>query len=432
MASINLGIFVNTLPNARWLILLSISAALAMGCELSYAQSSGSNDCSLKATMKAWTPEEFGCKGNGRGDSACFQKMLDSVPSGSIIKLKAGANYFNSLPKGVASSWVIRKSVCIVGNGATLSKRRVAVSPVRDDRQSAVLKIERASNVTIVGPLKIKGNEARARSVDESARFTSTREYGRSLAINYGILIDNSNGIRLDDVFVFDNLFNVWARRSTDLIVKGDFSYSGQLYPVVGKDLQYGAGLKLSDVKRFDVRAFGERNTNALLEIEKDDSDGHVVVRSKDSLSSGVTIYRSTNINVDAVVSGSEGVGVQMLQGVQDISGSVDVRNNKSFGLVLFNSNRGDRPSKNLRLTVRAFDNGGPGLHVERKKNARDIYDYDFDYSGQRNASRHGHGVQLISIGKGAIRGDATKELKGAGLVNAKDVDVKQFRSLSK
>lgn len=342
--------------------------------------------CAVAAFSPFWaraaelTPEMYGCKTQETGNGLCFQRMLDSVPAGSVVKLAKNGVYYNDMS---IASWVINKPLTIIGNGAILKKK----AATKKDAQTAVLIIENASNVTLKD-IVIDGGDSREYPVDRNGRAISSIKYTRSLAIDYGILVKGGNDINLVNVKIENSLFNIWAVTVKDLNVSGELNYSGQLYPVVGDDLQLGAGIKLSNVNQFYVDVHGMRNTNALVEVEANNHHGAIKCISKEGLSSGLTVLGSSELEVDALLMDGGRVGAQLVQGVQNVTGTIQTYNNKGQALVISNLND-NKMAITSGLNIKLIESGnGDGLKIVKNEHGGEIKEFWIDYNSPNGVGR--------------------------------------------
>ncbi|EPC3762388.1 hypothetical protein ACRZET_003057 [Klebsiella michiganensis] len=381
----------------------------------------------VASAIKFFTPEMWGCVGDGETDDyANFQEMLDAVPPGATIHLDGRKTYYNAFPvSGRDGSWTISKPLTIHCNGAKITRRVADTS----DGQSSLFFIHNASNVKLLN-VNIDGNNPLGYPYKgDGTQNTSGKQTSLCQAIDYGIYMLGSSDIEITGK-IQKCAFNIWAKSSSRFRVNGTLDYGGQVVPnVTSSDLAYGAGVKVSDSSDYDINVTGKGNANATVELEPNANNGHVVCRSWNNLSSGLTITNSSNIEFEAYTYGAS-IGTQITQGadaqVYGIGG-LSIAESCSWGLLLNQRSDAAYSMKMLNITAQSNACTSYGLYI-LNNSGLPLNSYDINYTGDGNYSQgagaSGNDVVVTGDCRGIVRG------KSANCYNAFLVSGTQNKAL--
>lgn len=381
----------------------------------------------VASAIQFFTPEMWGCVGDGETDDyANFQEMLDTVPSGATIHLDGRKTYYNAFPtSGLNGSWTISKPLTIHCNGAKITRRVADTS----DGQSSLFFIHNASNVKLLN-VNIDGNNPLGYPYKgDGTQNTSGKQTSLCQAIDYGIYMLGSSDIEITGK-IQKCAFNIWAKSSSRFRVNGTLDYGGQVVPnVTSSDLAYGAGVKVSDSSDYDINVTGKGNANATVELEPNANNGHVVCRSVNNLSSGLTITNSNNIEFEAYTYGAS-IGTQVTQGVNfqvyGICGQ-SIAESCSWGLLLNQRSDAAYSMKMLNITAQSNACTSYGLYI-LNNSGLPLNSYDINYTGDGNYSQgagaSGNDVVVTGDCRGIVRG------KSANCYNAFLVSGTQNKAL--
>ncbi|HDX9129705.1 TPA: hypothetical protein RQO76_001207 [Klebsiella michiganensis] len=362
----------------------------------------------VASAIQFFTPEMWGCVGDGKTDDyANFQSMLDAVPSGATIHLDGRNTYYNAFPvSGRDGSWTISKPLTIHCNGAKITRRVADTS----DGQSSLFFIHNASNVKLLN-VNIDGNNPLGYPYKgDGTQNTSGKQTSLCQAIDYGIYMLGSSDIEITGK-IQKCAFNIWAKSSSRFRFNGTLDYGGQVVPnVTSSDLAYGAGVKVSDSSDYDINVTGKGNANATVELEPNANNGHVVCRSVNNLSSGLTITNSNNIEFEAYTYGAS-IGTQVTQGVNfqvyGICGQ-SIAESCSWGLLLNQRSDAAYSMKMLNITAQSNACTSYGLYI-LNNSGLPLNSYDINYTGDGNYSQgagaSGNDVVVTGDCRGIVRG---------------------------
>ncbi|HDS8780228.1 TPA: hypothetical protein QHV38_005750, partial [Klebsiella michiganensis] len=362
----------------------------------------------VASAIQFFTPEMWGCVGDGETDDyANFQAMLDTLPPGATIHLDGRKTYYNAFPvSGRDGSWTISKPLTIHCNGAKITRRVADTS----DGQSSLFFIHNASNVKLLN-VNIDGNNPLGYPYKgDGTQNTSGKQTSLCQAIDYGIYILGSSDIEITGK-IQKCAFNIWAKSSSRFRVNGTLDYGGQVVPnVTSSDLAYGAGVKVSDSSDYDINVTGKGNANATVELEPNANNGHVVCRSVNNLSSGLTITNSNNIEFEAYTYGAS-IGTQVTQGVNfQVYGICGQSNAEScsWGLLLNQRSDAAYSMKMLNITAQSNACTSYGLYI-LNNSGLPLNSYDINYTGDGNYSQgagaSGNDVVVTGDCRGIVRG---------------------------
>ena len=362
----------------------------------------------VASAIQFFTPEMWECVGDGETDDyANFQEMLDAVPPGATIHLDGRKTYYNAFPvSGRDGSWTISKPLTIHCNGAKITRRVADTS----DGQSSLFFIHNASNVKLLN-VNIDGNNPLGYPYKgDGTQNTSGKQTSLCQAIDYGIYMLGSSDIEITGK-IQKCAFNIWAKSSSRFRVNGTLDYGGQVVPnVTSSDLAYGAGIKVSDSSDYDINVTGKGNANATVELEPNANNGHVVCRSVNNLSSGLTITNSNNIEFEAYTYGAS-IGTQITQGadaqVYGIGG-LSIAESCSWGLLLNQRSDAAYSMKMLNITAQSNACTSYGLYI-LNNSGLPLNSYDINYTGDGNYSQgagaSGNDVVVTGDCRGIVRG---------------------------
>lgn len=346
----------------------------------------------------AYTPEMFGCSGNGvsNPDTGAFARALLYTPSGSSLWLTPGAEYYNAAPAGISDVWVLNKKLKIVGFGCKLSRR----PSLAGENNFATLKLgPDADFSSIIGDIEFDGGEPEELLVNSSGAVISTDTYARALASSHCIHIETAKDVTIDGPYLHHANFCVWAYGADRMKLSCSVFKSGQLYPVTTSDLNLGAGVKLSECNDVTVEVLARYCTNAGLEIEPNNNNINAKVVGAYNYWSDLTITQSHDIIYDCSGHDSK-YGVQISTGATDIIGR-SVHKACSVAAVSVQPISAAKID-GLDLKIIAHDCLGYGLtHFASAANI-DNFNYDVNI---KNCRVSNEAVMIRGPGKGFISG---------------------------
>lgn len=292
----------------------------------------------LDSIRKIKKPEWYGCQGDGvTDDSEPFNNMLKALKDGDCIVLSNNSNYFNNLPRK-ESRWIIKESnITIVGNNATLSRRGTSPKTMHlDGGNLATLKVTMAENFSIIGKLLITSNEIEMPLVDSKNNIISQNNYPRAYISSHALFFEKVKKVILPETLTCNNaVFPCYVLECEDINISGQFNNSGQVYPVIGADLQIGSGIKIAKTKGFILNITAENCAYCGCEIEPYSTNGEVNIISKNSYQHGCIIHRNGyNIKIKIVAENASGAGLKISAGSKEINGEVFVRNS-TYGCIV-------------------------------------------------------------------------------------------------
>ncbi|MFK8827775.1 hypothetical protein SL617_08240 [Klebsiella michiganensis] len=326
-----------------------------------------------------FTPERFGAKGDGvTDDYHAIQRMFDSIPPFSVVQLRSGSVYYNAFANDgtwrdlkLRSMWRITKPVTIIGNGALFTRRQPKWNdsnaknnsnsgPGYTDQDTAVLYSDNVDYLNIEN-LRIDGNNPVGAIKNTAGQDTGATGYAQCECRDFGIYVEGGSRIRMTGVDIKNCCFNILGFGVNDIKIEGRLYQSGQAWKMISSDLALGAGVKLMNCTKFKLDIVGHHNTNATAEIEPNNIDGDIDIRSSDDYANGMVIYDSNFIGYQAKIkSVKSGSGVQIIHG-----------------------NNG-QPTKNI--TGKMYTGGASwcGLQIRMTGNALfDMKDIAIDYVGE-------------------------------------------------
>lgn len=381
----------------------------------------------FRKPSEPFTPQLFGGEGKGEAsgttDYVAIQRMFAAGGPGAHYYLGDGLAWHNPMPAGVADTWTVLGSPGsrITGNNVTLTCRpSVAPSTGTQDGQRAVIMFNNSPGSSIVGSFTIDGMEPKVIPVNSSNVNIGTVAYGRSLAIGYGVYCLNSDDVTIDVREIRNCLFNVWCKNSDRPKVRAKLNYSGQLYPVTGADLQYGAGIKVSDCDDIDIDVVGTFNTNATAEIEPNINGGKVKCKSRNHLSTGATLTDCHDVEVD-LDCGQGYLGVRICQGSTNITGVINTAGNSIYGTEIVNFGDASASITGCRLDIRSVGDGAEGLRMAG------LPGQGAPVAGNRititsvASNVGGNGCTLSGVGSNEIYGRVNGSTSGVGMLNCVD-----------
>lgn len=281
-----------------------------------------------------FTPERFGAVGDGvTDDYQAIQLMFDSIPPFSIVQLRSGSVYYNAFANDGAwrdlksrAMWRITKPVTIIGNGALFTRRQPKWNdsnaknnsnsgPGYTDQDTAVLYLDNVDYLNIEN-LRIDGNNPVGAIKNTAGQDTGSTGYAQCECRDFGIYVEGGSRIRMTGVDIKNCCFNILGFGVNDIKIEGRLYQSGQAWKMISSDLALGAGVKLMNCTKFKLDIVGHHNTNATAEIEPNNIDGDIDIRSNDDYANGMVIYDSNFIDYQAKIkSVKSGSGVQIIHG---------------------------------------------------------------------------------------------------------------------
>ncbi|MFL7751328.1 hypothetical protein VZC42_17075 [Raoultella ornithinolytica] len=326
-----------------------------------------------------FTPERFGAVGDGvTDDYHAIQRMFDSIPPYSVVQLRSGSVYYNAFANDgtwrdlkLRSMWRITKPATIIGNGALFTRRQPKWNdanaknnsnsgPGYTDQDTAVLYSDNVDYLNIEN-LRIDGSNPVGAIKNTAGQDTGATGYAQCECRDFGIYVEGGSRIRMTGVDIKNCCFNILGFGVNDIKIEGRLYQSGQAWKMISSDLALGAGVKLMNCTKFKLDIVGHHNTNATAEIEPNNIDGDIGIRSSDDYANGMVIYDSKSIDYKAKITGvKSGSGVQIIHG-----------------------NNG-QPTKNI--TGKMYIDGASwcGLQIRMTGNALfDMKDINIDYVGE-------------------------------------------------
>lgn len=325
------------------------------------------------------TPDMFGAVGDGvTDDYQAIQLMFDSIPPFSVVQLRSGSVYYNAFANDGAwrdlksrAMWRITKPVTIIGNGALFTRRQPKWNdsnaknnsnsgPGYTDQDTAVLYLDNVDYLNIEN-LRIDGNNPVGAIKNTAGQDTGSTGYAQCECRDFGIYVEGGSRIRMTGVDIKNCCFNILGFGVNDIKIEGRLYQSGQAWKMISSDLALGAGVKLMNCTKFKLDIVGHHNTNATAEIEPNNIDGDIDIRSNDDYANGMVIYDSNFIDYKAKITDvKSGSGVQIIHG-----------------------NSG-QPTKNITGKMYVGGASWCGLQIRMTGNAMfDMKDIAIDYVGE-------------------------------------------------
>lgn len=327
--------------------------------------SSGLSWYRLDAKKRLLEPEWYGCTGDGvTDDSVAFNHLLSALSDGDTIIMRKDASYYNSLPTKKSRFIISRNNIKIIGNGARIFRRSTSIETKKNDVGNlATLKIT-GNNFKIIGNLTISGGEGDAPLMNRFNFSVSKEKYVRGFSSSHALFIENVDGLYLSPELKCNNaIFPLYVYKSKNLEIYGEYSNSGQVYPVRDKDLQLGSCVKIARSKLFKININTSHSAYCGLEIEPYCDSGDVTVNASDCYMHGCIVHQfSNNIKVNVNFSGSsEGAGIRVSSGSQNIFGNVTAFNCVNAVLIV---SKGSSICKNINLKVKCQNLKGDALLI--------------------------------------------------------------------
>lgn len=276
-------------------------------------------------------PEWYGSLGDGiNDDGPFFSAMLNSISDGSKIILSKNAIYFNEL-LDQNSKWILNKNdIKIISQNSTLKRRGTYPDEGKYSYGNlSTLQIS-GENIEVLGRLSIDGGENKYNIVDKNGKNVSDFKYVRASGSSHALFIESSNNIVINGQLKCSNaVFPCYIHNSKKISLKGDFINSGQVYPVVGNDLQLGSCIKVSESSRVSLFGVCDNSAYSGCEIEPKSSDVIINVKTSNCLFYGVIIHDHSNnislkINSDTNINGA---ALRISDGSYNIKGTIHVSN---------------------------------------------------------------------------------------------------------
>lgn len=297
----------------------------------------------IDASKRLIEPEWFGCIGDGvTDDSLAFNRLLGSLNDGDTIVLRKNASYYNAVPTKNSRFIIKNNDIKIIGNGARIFRRSTSFeTKSKDVGNLATLKIT-GNNVEVIGSLTISGGESKALLMNRFNFSVSTERFIRGFSSSHALFIENVDGLYLSPDLKCDNaIFPLYINKSKNLDINGEYSNSGQVYPVKGKDLQLGSCVKIAKSNSFKVNIKASHSAYCGLEIEPYCDTGDVTVNATDCYMHGCIVHQfSKNIKVNVKMTGSnKGAGIRISSGSQNIFGKVHASDCTNAVLIVSKNN---------------------------------------------------------------------------------------------
>ncbi|MEB8291346.1 hypothetical protein NGG03_15635 [Klebsiella michiganensis] len=328
--------------------------------------------CRIDASRRLFEPEWFGCVGDGiADDSLYFNRLLNSLSDGDSIVLRQDAIYYNAVPTKNSRFILKKNNITIIGNNAKIIRRPTSIDTKKNDVGNlATLKIT-GNNTRIVGKLTISGGESDAHLKNRFYASVSQEAFTRGFSSSHALFVENVDGLYLSPELKCENaIFPLYVNKSRNLKIFGEYSNSGQVYPVKGKDLQLGSCVKIANSQSFLVDIKARHSAYCGLEIEPYCDTGDITVDATDCYMHGTIIHQfSNNIKVNVKLSGSEkGAGIRISSGSHNIFGKIIATNCDNAVLIV---SKGYSICKNLNLSIEAGQLNDTALIVynDDKKN---------------------------------------------------------------
>ncbi|MEC5319320.1 pyocin knob domain-containing protein [Brenneria populi subsp. brevivirga] len=372
----------------------------------------------VQDSVRHLTPEMFGAIGDGVNDDyIAIQKMFDYAPSGSTIVFDGRKTYLNKFSDegGVIKNWTINKPLTVFFNNALLTRQE----PVKTiDEQTALLYVTGREGRVYLYDFRGDGNNKLGKSYkNDGSQLTEGYDIALSQAINYGIWVQNTKDIVVQNCQIQRCAFNIWATGVVGLTVTGCLSYSGQVIPnITSNELALGAGIKLSNCSFFNINVRGKRNTHATVEIEPNNNYGVVRCVSAENLNSGLTIMDSSHIDFSSITDGTQnGPGTQIYHStnvsvMRGIIGNVISDNCQDSGLRVYVKDGVAGNLEGITLDVQTKGCKTYGCDIRNYSSDFIIDGLQVRYSGQDNVSRTSGNDLWV---RGDVRGEITGKSKG-------------------
>ncbi len=256
--------------------------------------------------LKYLTPEIFGYDHSEDADQhnnfLAFKNMLHFIKDGGVIELKPGATYFNYAQNGAADTWVVDKDrITIIGNGATITRRKTSAATATIDANLAALKVT-GDSCTLLAPLTIDGGEDYANVVDVSGNVIASGDYARGFSSSHALYVAYAKNFTALNIVAKRAVFSMFVDHCESIRISGRGDNSGQMYPLLSADLQLGSGIKISNSTDFVLDLQSNYSGYAGIEVEPNCSYGIVRSVARNPVYFGVIFHeKSTDCSVDSV-----------------------------------------------------------------------------------------------------------------------------------
>jgi hypothetical protein len=324
--------------------------------------------------LKYLTPEIFGYDHAEDADQhnnfLAFKNMLYFIKEGGVIELKPGATYYNYAPNGSFDSWNINKDgITVVGNGATITRRKTSEATAILDANLAALKVT-GDSCTLLAPITIDGGEDYADIVDVEGDTIASGNYARGYSSSHALYVAYASNFTALNIVAKRAVFSMFVDHCESVRISGRGDNSGQRYPLLSSDLQLGSGIKISNSTDFVLDLQSNYSGYAGIEVEPNCSYGIVRSVARNPVYFGVIFHeKSTDCSVDSVTYNAL-LGASLRIGRKCIGINGQATANKCrYGLLLEpgDLNDGTDDIAQCNLTVISRDSEYAALHIVDK-----------------------------------------------------------------
>ena len=276
-------------------------------------------------------PEWFGCLADGVFDDGEYlHSCLENISVGSTLKFRNNAIYFNAKPN-LNNIWLINTSdIIILGDNFTLKRGGTLNLPHSYLFGNLATLTVRANNVKVMGDIVIDGGELKYPLSSDNGNYISKERFVRGSCSSHGLFIDKSENITFTGKITCTNaVFPCYINNSKKIDIHGDFYNSGQVYPVVGNDLQLGSCIKISQSANIVISGRCSNSAYSGCEIEPRSSNIKLDLKTDHCFYYGVIIHdQSKGIDLNLNSNNNiKGAGLRVSKGSEDVYANILVSN---------------------------------------------------------------------------------------------------------
>ncbi|WP_225182177.1 hypothetical protein [Pectobacterium aroidearum] len=274
-------------------------------------------------------PEWYGCRGLGSTvpDTDAFALMLAGLDDNDTVLLRPGADYHNSMPNGVSDNWKPTKNgITFFGQSSTLSRRASTSETALIDAGIAVLECVGLSNISLLGDLRITGNEMLSEIYDNAGNpLNSGVNYCRGYHITFCCEFEDCTGIEVgESVKMERSVFLCYANGCSDITANGKYNHSGQRWPLTGTDIQVGSAWKFNNCSGITGSATGRSLAYSLYECESNNNSGSLSGVGFDCYHSTIHFHNgNSGFDIRSIAHNNKIASAYISGGANAISGSV-------------------------------------------------------------------------------------------------------------
>ena len=400
---------------------------------------------SLKDAITYLTPEMFKAVGDGATDDyQAIQRMFDAGAPGCVFEFDGSKTYYNAfgnktktdpwLPLEDRNEWRVPVSCTIKFNGAKLTRRRPfwnennAVNNMNSgayytDDHTALLRISSVDNVTIYDP-NFDGNVPVGTLVNTSGVPTTQTNYAVGECMDFGLIIENSNNIKIRGGFFTNCVFPVYVDGVDGLDFQGEVQYAAQASKrVTPTDLAYGGGLKLLNSSNVRLDLVGKRNVNTTAEIESLNSNVMVKGWSNLDYSNSIVVFGSQHVHIDWTARNVvNGVGAYIRGGftameTNFITGNIVIDSASFYGCYIYQAASASTDMFGINLNVQTRNCGSHGLYINAEAGGSHIIDgvniTHQSYGDDGGSSGTGAPTRVNGLVKGEVKINPSNAYQG-------------------